>query len=60
MGNIMKNWMTSVPGILMLLNVAWRVYQNKVITQDDIAQVLGAFGLMGAKDFNVTGGDKQL
>ena len=56
---VFKNWMTSVPAILMFLNVAWRVYQTKTITQDDIAQVLGAFGLMGAKDFNMTGGDRQ-
>lgn len=60
MTGIMKNWMTSVPGILMFLNVAWRVYQSKTITQQDITEVLGAFGLMGAKDFNVTGGTKEL
>lgn len=60
MAGIMKNWMTSVPGILMFLNVAWRVYQSRTITQQDITEVLGAFGLMGAKDFNVTGGTKEL
>ena len=56
---IFKNWMTTIPGILMFLNVAWRVYQNKTITQEDIAEVLAAFGFVGATDFNVTGGGRQ-
>jgi hypothetical protein len=59
MPSILKNWMTTIPGILMFLNVAWRVYQTKTITQEDIAEVLAAFGFMGAKDFDVTGGNRQ-
>lgn len=56
---ILKNWYTTIPGILIALNVAWRVYQTKTITHDDIIEVLGGFGLIGAKDFNVTGGDRR-
>lgn len=56
---MMKNWMTTVPGILIALNVAWRVYQNKTMTHDDVVEILAGFGLIGAKDFNVTGGTKN-
>ena len=59
MGAIMKNWMTTVPGILALLNVAWKFYQTKTLSNEDITAVMVAFGLIGAKDYNVTGGDKQ-
>lgn len=56
---MMSNYLTTIPGILLLLNVAWKFYQTKTISQDDIAEVLAAFGLMGAKDFNVTGGSRE-
>lgn len=55
---MMKNWMTTIPGILALLNVAWKFYQTRTLDNNDISAVLVAFGLVGAKDFNVTGGSK--
>lgn len=58
--NLLKNWMTTVPGILALLNVAWKFYQTKSVSNEDITAVLVAFGLIGAKDYNITGGSKEL
>lgn len=50
------NWKTTVAGISMLLTLAGKWYFERTFSIDDVVAVLGAFGLMGAKDINVTGG----
>lgn len=56
---MIKNWMTTVPGILALLTVLWNAWQTKSINWDDLQGALVAVGLIAAKDWNVTGGDRQ-
>jgi len=55
---MMKNWMTTVPGVLALLTVLWNAWQTKHINWEDLQGALVAVGLIAAKDWNVTGGDK--
>lgn len=56
---MMKNWMTTVPGVLALLTVLWNAWQTKHINWEDLQGALVAVGLIAAKDWNVTGGDKS-
>ena len=60
MGNIFKNWKTTVAAIIMLgVQV---LPQLGVIDQNvanAISTIAGALGLVSAKDHNVTGGTKQ-
>lgn len=55
---MMKNWMTTVPGILALLSVLYNAWQTKTINWADLQTALVGLGLIAAKDFNVTGGTK--
>lgn len=55
---MMKNWMTTIPGILALLSVLYNAWQTKTINWADLQTALVGLGLMAAKDFNVTGGTK--
>ena len=55
---MMKNWMTTVPGILALLSVLYNAWQTKTINWADLQTALVGLGLIAAKDFNVTGGIK--
>lgn len=56
---MLKNWMTTVPGVLALLGVLWNAWQTKTLNWADLQATLIGLGLIGAKDFNVTGGDKH-
>lgn len=56
---ILKNWMTTIPGILALLTVLWNAWQTKSVNWEDLQGALVAIGLIAAKDWNVTGGSVQ-
>ena len=56
---MIKNWMTTIPGVLALLTVIWNAWQTKSINWEDRQGALVAVGLIAAKDWNVTGGDRQ-
>jgi len=59
MGNIFKNWKTTLAAIIML--AAQVLPALDVITVDQAVSITGlaaAFGLISAKDSNVTGGTK--
>lgn len=56
---MMTNFKTTIPGVLMLLGVLWNAYSTKTVNIGDVMAALGAIGLINAKDWNVTGGDKQ-
>lgn len=51
------NWKTTVAGVSMLLTVAGKWYFERTFSIDDVVALLGAFGLVAAKDANVTGGN---
>jgi hypothetical protein len=55
---MMKNWMTTIPGVMTLLMVLWNSWQTKTIDWNAIQTALVGIGLVAAKDFNVTGGIK--
>lgn len=55
---MLTNWMTTIPGILLLARVAWDAWTTKTINWNDLQNALIAIGLVAAKDFNVTGGSK--
>lgn len=57
---MMTNWMTTVPGILTLLGVIWNAWQTKTVNVTDLQAALVGIGLIAAKDWNVTGGTKNL
>jgi len=59
MEKIMNNPMTTISGILALLTVLWNAWQTKTLNWTDLQTVLVGFGLVAAKDFNVTGGTKH-
>ena len=56
---MLKNWMTTIPGILALATVGWNAYQTKTLNWGDLQTALVGIGLVAAKDFNVTGGAKS-
>jgi hypothetical protein len=55
MSGLMKNWMTTIPGVFTLLGVLWNAWQTKTISVPDLQAALIGVGLIAAKDFNVTG-----
>ena len=55
---MLTNWKTTLPGILALLGVLWHSWQTKTLNWEDLQTALVGVGLIGAKDFNVTGGTK--
>lgn len=58
MNAILKNWKTTLAGVATLLTIIVHLANNGwAINATDIAGVTAAFGLVGAKDHNVTGGD---
>jgi hypothetical protein len=57
---MLTSWKTTVPGILALLAVVWNAWQTKTINIDDVIAALVGVGLVQAKDWNVTGGNKSL
>lgn len=58
--DMLKNWWTTVPGILALLTVLWNAWQTKSVNWQDLQEALVAIGLIAAKDWNVTGGSRKL
>lgn len=56
----MKNWKTTIAGILALATTLYKlIVLQQPLEADDMAQLSLGAGLLGAKDFNVTGGTKQ-
>ena len=55
---MITNWMTTIPGVLALLSVLWHAWQSKTVNWEDLQNALVGLGLVAAKDWNVTGGDK--
>lgn len=58
--DMLKNWWTTVPGVLALLTVLWNAWQTKSVNWQDLQEALVAIGLIAAKDWNVTGGSRKL
>lgn len=58
MKNLLKNWKTSLFGLLTAVGIiAYKVIAKQPITSEDIAIAGAAIGIGGsAKDGNVTGG----
>jgi hypothetical protein len=56
---MLTNWKTTLPGILALTSVLWTAWQTKTLNWADLQTALVGLGLIGAKDFNVTGGTKE-
>ena len=56
---MLKNWMTTIPGILALLSVLWNAWQTKTVNWADLQAALIGVGLIAAKDFDVTGGSRS-
>lgn len=59
MESLFTNWKTSSAGIGALIMVAFKFYTTHQIGAEDITAVLVGFGLLAAKDLNVTGGTKE-
>lgn len=56
----MKNWKTTLAGLFMLLGIVGKDLQaGKIDPATDFAGVMGAVGLIAAKDHNVSGGTVQ-
>ena len=53
---MIKNWKTTIPGIITLVGVLFNAWQTKTLDWSSLQAALVAIGLIGAKDFNVTGG----
>ena len=52
---MIKNWRTTIPGIITLIGVVFNAWQTKTLDWPHLQAALVAIGLIGAKDFNVTG-----
>ena len=52
---MIKNWRTTIPGVIPLVGVLFNIWQTKTIDWSSLQAALVAVGLIGAKDFNVTG-----
>ena len=52
---MIKNWRTTIPGIITLIGVVFNAWQTKTLDWSSLKAALVAIGLIGAKDFNVTG-----
>mgnify|MGYP003351381140 CR=1 FL=1 len=52
---MLKNWKTTLPGLLALGSVLWNAWQTKTLQWEDLQTALVGVGLVAAKDFNVTG-----
>lgn len=56
---MLMNWRTTFPGLLTLAIVMWNAWQTKTVNVDDVVAALAGIGLVGAKDFDVVGGNRQ-
>jgi hypothetical protein len=52
----MKNWRTSVAGILSVLPIVWKLAQGQTVTEVEIGMIVTAIGLVLAKDAGISGG----
>ena len=52
---MIKNWRTTIPGIITLIGVVFNAWQTKTLDRSSLQAARVAIGLIGAKDFNVTG-----
>lgn len=59
MDMIAKNWMTTIPGVILLARVLWEAWSTKTLNWDSLQEALIALGLIAAKDFNVVGGTRR-
>lgn len=57
MKNFLKNWKTSLAGIMALVSVGVSAYQDpSLLTKPEtIGMIVGGFGLIVAKDGDMTG-----
>ncbi len=55
---ILANPITTTAGVAKLVLVLYTVWQTRTVNWDDLVDALVGVGLVGAKDFNVTGGVK--
>jgi hypothetical protein len=55
---MLTNWMTTIPGVLLLLRTLWDAWTTKTVNWAELQDALVALGLIAAKDWNVTGGTK--
>lgn len=55
----MRNWKTTLAGILAILGVAVKIASTGQGDASDLAAFLAGVGLLMAKDHNVTGGTVQ-
>lgn len=52
---MIKNWRTTIPGVITLVSVLFHAWQTKTIDWSSLQAALVGVGLLAAKDFNVTG-----
>jgi hypothetical protein len=55
MNAFVTNWKTTIPGIITLIGVLFNIWQTKTVDWSTLQAALVAVGLIGAKDYNVTG-----
>jgi hypothetical protein len=51
----MKNWRTSIFGILSMLPVLWKIVNGESVTAAEWATITGGIGLIFSKDAGKTG-----
>lgn len=56
---LLTNWMTTVPGLILLARVLYEAWQTKTLNWNDLQEALIGVGLVSAKDFNVVGGTRR-
>ena len=56
---MLTNWMTTIPGILLLARTLWDAWTTKTVNWGELQDALIALGLIAAKDWNVTGGSRH-
>ena len=50
---IFKNLLTTIPGIITLISVAYQAWETKTLDWPALQNALIGIGLVAAKDFNV-------
>lgn len=53
------NYLTTIPGVLALLTIAYNAWQTKTVNWEELQTALVAIGVIAAKDWNVTGGTRD-
>jgi hypothetical protein len=59
MTEILKNSLTTIPGVIQLLIVLWNIWQTRNVNLEDLREALVGVGFIMAKDFNFTGGTRS-